>query len=129
MSKTIILQAPVVLKIQADDEILSNFARTATFALASAGKTFADKGVEARIDGENAIVSYMDEGKLASFTMKGAKLDDRHFRVKPDDENGFALEVSADGGLKFEKVGSFGEASIADRFGRAWAAGRTESDQ
>jgi hypothetical protein len=129
MSKTIILQAPVVLKIQADDEILSDFARTATFALASARKNFVDKGVEVHIDGEHAIVSHMDEGKLASFTMKGIKLDDRHFRVRPDDENGFGLEISADGGLTFDKVGSFVEAGVADRFGRAWAAGRTESDQ
>lgn len=129
MNKTIILQAPVVLKIPAEESVMDSFSKIATFALATAKKTFSDKGVEVHIDGEQAIVSYMDEGKLASFTMTGSKLDDRHFRVQPDDEAGHALELSTDKGLTFEKVGSFAKHASADQFGRAWVAGRAEKDR
>lgn len=129
MSKTIILQAPVVMKIQADDDVLSGFAKLATYALATAQKTFADKGVDVVIDGEQAVVSFTDDGVLSSFTMGGIKLDDRHFRVMPDDKLGHGLELSSDRGGSFTSVASFSDAAVADKFGRSWVAGRAESDQ
>lgn len=129
MTKTIILQVPVVLKFPAEDSVMDSFSKTATFALATAKKAFSDKGLEVQIDGAHAIVSYMDEGKLASFTMGGSKLDDRHFRIQADDEAGHALELSDDKGLTFDKVGSFVKHAVADKFGRAWVAGRAEKDQ
>ena len=127
--KTIILQAAAVMKIEADDSVFDGFAKTVTYALAQATKTFADAKLDVKIDAEHAVVSYMDDGKLASFTMKGAKLDDRHFRIAPDEEAGFGLELSTDKGLTFDKVGSFAARDVADDFGRAWVSGRAESDR
>lgn len=121
------MTVPVTMKIGPVPGELTSHAQIFTFALANIKKIFADKGISAVVSGEHALVSYADpDSTVGTYTMNGQSVDDRHYRVQPDQLHGHGLELSADGGQSFESVGSFVEFDLANGLGRAWAEGRTE---
>jgi len=121
------MTVPVTMKIGPMPEDVASHAQIFTFALANIKKILADKGISAVVSGEHALVNYAEgEGPATTYTMNGQNVDARHFRVQPDQANGHALEISADGGKSFVPVASFTEFDLANGIGRAWAEGRTE---
>lgn len=121
------MTVPVTMKIGPVPEDVASHSQIFTFVLANMKKILADKGISAVVSGEHALVTYAEgEGSSTTYTMNGQSVDDRHYRVQPDQLNGHALEISADGGKSFEAVASFTEFDLANGIGRAWAEGRTE---
>jgi len=121
------MTVPVTMKIGPVPEDVASHSQIFTFALANIKKILADNGISAVVSGEHALVTYAEgEGAAATYTMNGQSVDDRHFRVQPDQVNGHGLEISVDGGRSFEPVASFTDFDLANGIGRAWAEGRTE---
>lgn len=121
------MTVPVTMRIGPVPNDVASHAQVFTFALANIKKILADKGISAVVTGEQALVTYADkEGPATTYTMNGESVDDRHFRVQPDDKNGHGLEISVDGGKSFEAAASFTDFVLANVIGRAWAEGRTE---
>jgi hypothetical protein len=121
------MTVPVTMKIGPVPDDVASHAQIFTFALANIKKILADKGISAVVSGEHALVTYAEaDGAATTYTMNGQNVDDRHFRVQPDEINGHSLEISTDGGLTFAAAASFDDYDLANGIGRAWAEGRTE---
>ena len=126
--RTVILQAPITIKIGPVPDNIQSHSQIITFALSNLQRLAKERGLPVEIDGKHAVASYLDEGALSSFTIGGRRLDDRHYRVQPADGK-HALELSDDKGLSFVQIATFEDHDVADSFGQSWVSGRAEKVQ
>lgn len=125
--RNVIVRAPVTMLIgPIPDNIVSADGIT-SFGLGHMSKIFADKGIKANIEGQQAITTFSINGEPAeSQTFAGKKLDVRVFRIQPtEDKHG--LELSYDLGKTFELAAEFINYDFARAVGEAWVEGRVEN--
>jgi len=108
------------------DEILSDEAQV-KFGLGHMTKIFKDKGINAQVDGSQAVVtlSHGNEPAESMSAGSGMKLDNRAYRVVTEGQQ-FKLELSLDLGSTFLPEASFTSPEFEDLVGSAWVDGRIE---
>lgn len=127
-NRSVTMKVPITMNIGPVPEGMDSHSQLFTFALGHIKKILADKGIVAQVDGEHAIAGYASNGATAYYTALGAKLDDRHYRIAPEEGGeGHDLQISLDGGKTFTSVAVFnGDYDFVDGLGRSWAEGQAE---
>lgn len=125
-TRSIIIRVPTLLNIGPVPNEVQGHNALLKFALANTQRILDATGVETRIKGEEATISYKtDDDKLRSFAATGRELSNRHFRIDPREDGLHALEVSTDG-QEYTEVGLINDPAFAELIGEAWVAGKVE---
>ncbi len=126
--KSLILQVPVAMKIGPVPEGIESHSQLFAFGLANFQKILTAQGITTAQKPEFGVISYAVNEEVTSFTSGGVNLNSRHYRLQPEDGK-INLELSEDGGENFEVAAVCFDTELANKFGRAWAEGRTEESK
>ena len=124
--KSILLRAPVTMKIGPVPTDLTTSDQIMSFGLNNFARILSEKGIAADVDGQLALGTFsIDGGPAATQNTAGIRIDQRAARVQPSGDK-HDLEISNDLGETYSLVGSFVNYDIARSFGDAWVEGRIE---
>ena len=123
--RSVIIKVPTAFNIGPVPEDVQGHNGLLAFALAHTAKIISATGVETKLNGDEATITYVSDNALKTYAATGRELSNRHFRVDERENGLHALEVSTDG-QDYVETGLFNDADFAALVGEAWVAGKVE---